>query len=109
MKIRLGINSLLAWVFILLFITATNALVYVSSLLNFKESAELIFVFSFYLFAYLGCLLVLFQAWFTLHKRLALKRLPGEKLLVTYEVSFDEYEKIKSYLTEIRAERALKD
>ncbi len=102
-KIKSGLHSLCVWVFVLLFVVVTNCLVYLTSLLDFSEGWQLIFVFSFYLVAYLGVLVLLASAWSFLHKFLVAKDFPGQKILVTYEVTFDEYEKIKGFLSEIRA------
>ena len=101
-RIKGGMHSLLQWITLLLLIACTNTLIYASSLLNFRESAQLIFVFSFYLFAYLGALFLLIQLWNFAHKFLAPKPLPGQKIVVTYEVTLEEYEKIKTFLTDIR-------
>lgn len=94
--------NLLIWINLLLFIACTNALVYASSLLNFKESSQLIFVFSLYLFVYFGALMLLTQLWNLSRKFLAPKPFPGQKIVVTYEVTLEEYEKIKDFLAEIR-------
>ncbi|MCH4873943.1 hypothetical protein [Pseudomonas sp. TMW22091] len=101
-RLKGGMHNLLLWITLLLFIACTNALIYASSLLNFRESSQLIFVFSFYLFAYLGALFLLIQLWNFAHKFLAPKPLPGQKIVVTYEVTLEEYEKIKTFLADIR-------
>nr|WP_322843725.1 hypothetical protein [Pseudomonas sp. B33.4] len=102
-KLGSGMQSFLSWVFILLFITCTNTLIYLSSLLDFKESANLIFVFSFYLIAYMAALFFLSKTWQCLHRLLAPEPLPIEKIVVTHEVTFEELEKIKSLLAEMRS------
>lgn len=101
-RIKGGMLNLLVWITLLLLIACTNALIYASSLLNFRESSQLIFVFSFYIFAYLGALFLLIQLWNFAHKFLAPKPFPGQKIMVTYEVTLEEYEKIKIFLGEIR-------
>ena len=101
-QIKGGMLNLLIWITLLLFIACTNALVYASSLLNFKESSQLIFVFSLYLFVYFGALMLLTQLWNLSRKFLAPKPFPGQKIVVTYEVTLEEYEKIKDFLAEIR-------
>lgn len=98
-----GMHSFLLWIFFLLFVVATNCLVYLSSLLDFKEGAQLVFVFSFYLIMYLGALTLLVSMWQFFQKKLVVEGFPGQKILVTYEVTFDEYEQIKIFLGEIRA------
>lgn len=103
MKLKAGMRNFLLWIFILLFIVSTNTLVYVSLLLNFKDSSQLIFVFSLYLLVYIVALILLVWVWQFLHKFLAVKSLPGQKILATYEVTFEEYEKIKVFLAEVRA------
>ncbi|TVT79594.1 hypothetical protein [Pseudomonas sp. H3(2019)] len=102
-KLKAGMCNFLLWIFMLLFIISTNTLVYLSSLLNFNDSSQLIFVFSLYLLVYIVSLILLAWVWRFLHKFLAIKTLPGQKILVTYEVTFEEYEKIKVFLAEVRA------
>lgn len=38
MKVATGVRSLLLWVFILLFIVVTDTLIYLSTLLDFKDA-----------------------------------------------------------------------
>lgn len=102
-KLGSGMQSFLSWIFIFLFITCTNTLVYLASLLDLKESAHLIFVFSFYLLAYIAALFLLAKTWQLLHMLLAPKPLSSEKIVITQEVTFEELEKIKSLLTEMRS------
>jgi ABC-type nickel/cobalt efflux system permease component RcnA len=101
MKVTSVMNNFLGWIFFFLFIISTNALIYLGSLLNFRESSELILVFSFYLIIYLFCVSLIFRVWFSLHKRLE-KASPTEKLQVTFEMTLEEYDKIKHYLLQIR-------
>ena len=103
MKLSAGMRNFLLWIFMLLFIVATDTFIYLSSLLDFSDGSQLIFVFSIYLLVYVVFLILLVWAWQFLHRLLALKPLPGQKILVTYELTFDEYEKLKNYLAEIRA------
>lgn len=102
-KLKVGLHGFCVWIFLLLFVVATNCLIYLASLLDFSEGWQLIFVFSFYLISYLGVLTLLASAWVFLQRFLVVKDWPGQKILVTYEVTFDEYEKIKCFLNDIRA------
>ncbi|MBK5373835.1 MULTISPECIES: hypothetical protein [unclassified Pseudomonas] len=102
MKLATGVRSFLLWVFILLFIVVTDTLIYLSTLLDFKDAPQLIFVFSFYLLAYLAALILMVAAWQFLHKLLAAKPLPAQKIKLTYVLTFEEHEKIKAFLSEIR-------
>lgn len=102
MKLSAGLRNFLLWVFILLFIVSTDTLIYLSSLLDFNDGPQLIFVFSLYLLVYITVLILLATLWQFLHKLLASNPLPGQKIRVTYEVTFEEYEQIKLFLAEIR-------
>lgn len=102
MKLSAGLRNFLLWVFILLFIIATDTLIYLSSLLDFNDGSQLIFVFSLYLLTYITVLILLVAAWQFLHRLLATNPLPGQKIRVTYEVTAEEYEQIKLCLAEIR-------
>lgn len=95
-------ENLLLWIFILLFIVLTDTLVYVSSLLNFKESSQLILVFSLYLLVYIAGLSLLAVAWNWSNRFTAPTPLPGQRISVNYEATFEEHEQIRKFLTEIR-------
>lgn len=102
LKIKTGIHGFASWIHILLFLILTNAFAYLTSLLDFSESDQLIFVFSIYLLAYIVSSNLLLLAWQILCKLLAAKSFPDQKILATYELTFEEYEKIKVFLAETR-------
>jgi hypothetical protein len=101
-RIRRGMENLLLWIFILLFIVLTDTLVYASSLLNFKEGSQLILVFSLYLLAYIAGLSLLAVAWNWSGRFTAPTPLPGQRISVNYEATVEEHEQIRKFLTEIR-------
>jgi hypothetical protein len=102
MKLTAGMRSFLLWVFILLFIVATDTLIYLSMLLDFNDAPQLIFVFSLYLLVYLTALILMVAARQSLYKFLAVKPLPAQKIKLSYELTFEDHEKIKAFLSEIR-------
>ncbi|UXZ98117.1 hypothetical protein K3169_09705 [Pseudomonas phytophila] len=102
MKLTAGMRNFLFWIFILLFIVATDTLIYLSMLLDFNDAPQLIFVFSLYLLAYLAVLTLMVAAWQSLHKLLAVKPLPAQKIKLTYELTFEDHERVKAFLSEIR-------
>lgn len=102
MKLAAGMQNFLLWIFILLFIVTTDTLIYLSTLLDFNDAPQLIFVFSLYLLVYLGALFLMVAAWNSLHKLLAVKPLPAQKIKLAYELTFEEHEKIRAFLSEIR-------
>ena len=102
MKLTAGMRNLLFWIFILLFIVATDTLIYLSMLLDFNDAPQLIFVFSLYLLVYLAVLTLMVAAWQSLHKLLAVKPLPSRKIKLTYELTFEDHERVKAFLSEIR-------